>query len=146
MTPRLSISSPCCLAILLSACSGSPSAPETVQTFKVGTPHGTVTVGTTLACSTSTEAEIHGEIGQGYRRALRETEEASAISVDGLLIHVMAQRSPAVWYNPPEDRVEYGCGDEGAIEHEMGHRIAYFLGRSCFREVWHSVDLNCAPI
>lgn len=135
------------LALVLGACGGSsPTAPEQVGNFQVVTPHGVATVSFAADCPTSTEAEIRGEIGQGYRRALRETAEAASVPVEPLTIRVMAWREVGVWYSPPSDRVEYGCGDEGAIEHEMGHRIAHYLGRSCSREVWHTVDLNCQPL
>ena len=95
---------------------------------------------------TSTEAKIRGEISQGYRRAVREVSEAATVSVEPLVIQVLASRENGVWFYPPADRVEYGCGDEGAIEHEMGHRIAHYLGRSCSRHVWHTVNLNCEPL
>lgn len=97
-------------------------------------------------CATSTEAEIRGEIGQGYRRATQQAPEAASVPLEPLLIQVLARRDIPVWFYPPDDRVEYGCGDEGAIEHEMGHRIAHYLGRPCSAEVWHTVDLNCQPL
>lgn len=135
---------------LLCACGGSsptaPAAAEPMAGFQVATPQGVASVRLTADCATSTEAEIAGEIGQGYRRATAEAPEAASVPLEPLAIQVLAWRAQGVWFSPPVDLVEYGCGDEGAIEHEMGHRIAHYLGRSCAAEVWHSVDLNCQPL
>lgn len=136
------------LALLTCACGSSPTDPGAppLSSFQIATPQGVVTVQFAADCPTSTDAEIRGEIGQGYRRATREAPESASVPLEPLLIRVLARRATPVWFYPPADRVEYGCGDEGAIEHEMGHRIAHYLGRSCSDEVWHTVDLNCQPL
>ena len=86
MTRLLRHAFPSCLALLLSACDSSPTAPGVVSSFQVATPHGVVTVQAMADCPTSTEAEIRGEIGQGYRRAVREVSEAASVSELGKIL------------------------------------------------------------
>lgn len=158
---------------LLGCDSSSPTAPDNSSSLRLTISELNLEAEVANYCSLPFNAfEAEDELRTAWTRILRETEGSREDSPAYLARKRRFADVRRILFSPTieggefshshSDELRAGCADEddvrryprlvkgqplyGALEHEPGHLVAYWLGLSYYDKVWHSVTFAGDPM